>query len=47
MGRIYDLRESLKAQKFKIDFGDMVSVDFADSGLDLGESSESFGGANL
>lgn len=46
MGRIYDLRESLKAQKFKIDFGGVVSVDF-DSGLDLGESlgdsRESFG----
>lgn len=38
MWRIYDLRESLKAQKFKIDFGDVVSVDFADSRLDWGES---------
>lgn len=39
MGRIYDLRESLRTQKFKIDFGDIICVDF---GLDSSESHESF-----
>ncbi len=49
MGRIYDLRESLKAQKFKINFGDVVSVDFVDlsessgdSRFDSSKSNESF-----
>lgn len=43
MGQIYDLRESLGTQKFKIDFGDMVSVDFVDSDESNGESGESVG----
>ena len=51
MGRIYDLRKSLGTQKFKINFGDVVSVDFVDSGLDShldsSKSGESVGKSHL